>query len=212
MNRIQRISVPMFLEVNSEGKTSCCETSWIKSNLIQHCWKSEVIKTKFEVKYIYIYKTVIIDYTGNYILRFIIRFQKSSTFGNLHVEKPGNWFAIAKNVQRTPEEEKNLSKTACSFTSNVTLRLVFSVSAGENQLPGFSACRISVPNGFCYTNESLLTWCIVPVKRKKMLNFLLWTIKIKYFLFFRYVKDRDLRLHQKRSFPTLTLLSVLPFL
>ena len=178
MNRIQRISVPMFLEVNSEGKTSCCETSWIKSNLIQHCWKSEVIKTKFQVKYIYIYKTVRIDDTGNCILRFIFRFQKSSTFGNPHVEKPGNWFAIAKNVQRTPEEEKNLSKTACIFTSNVTLRLAISVSAGENQPPGFSACRISLPNGFSYTNESLLTWCIVPVKRKKCWTFCCGLLKL----------------------------------
>ena len=178
MNRIQRISVPMFLEVNSEGKTSCCETSWIKSNLIQHCWKSEVIKTKFEVTYVSIYKTVIIDYTGNCILRFIFRFQKSSTFGNPHVEKPGNWFAIAKNVQRTPEEEKNLSKTAYIFTSNVTLRLAISVSAGENQPPGFSACRISLPNGFSYTNESLLTWCIVPVKRKKCWTFCCGLLKL----------------------------------
>ena len=178
MNRIQRISVPMFLEVNSEGKTSCCETSWIKSNLIQHCWKSEVVKTKFEVTYVSIYKTVTIDYTGNCILRFIFRFQKSSTFGNPHVEKPGNWFAIAKNVQRTPEEEKNLSKTACIFTSNVTLRLAISVSAGENQPPGFSACRISLPNGFSYTNESLLTWCIVPVKRKKCWTFCCGLLKL----------------------------------
>ena len=46
-------------------------------------------------------------------LKFIFTFKKyisikkSSTFANLLMEKPGNWFAIAKMWEKAPEEEKN---------------------------------------------------------------------------------------------------------
>ena len=50
------------------------------------------------------------------------------------------------------------------------------------------------------------------LKIKKILNFLL-TTKIRYLLFFRYVKiSQSILLHKKRTYPTLTSCSVLPFL
>ena len=65
------------------------------------------------------------------------------------MEKPGNWFAIAK-IWKETSEEKKIKKTACIFTYDFTLGQ-FSVSAGANQAPGFSVHRASTPNGLFQT-------------------------------------------------------------
>ena len=63
------------------------------------------------------------------------------------MEKPGNWFAIAKMPEKHLKEKEILSKATCIFTQKVTLQLEFSFFAGADQPLGFFGCAISAPNG-----------------------------------------------------------------
>ena len=106
-------------------------------------------------------------------LRNIFSFTKSSTFGNLLMEKPGNLFAAVKVRKKHPKEKK-IKKRVCIFTQKFTLGK-FSVPASANQPPGFSVRGTSTPNGLFQTIKMLLgytkglhqTWCIAPFKIRK---------------------------------------------
>ena len=47
------------------------------------------------------------------------------------MEKPGNWFAIAKMFKKIPEEERNFHERTCIFTK-ISIWDSFSVSAYAN--------------------------------------------------------------------------------
>ena len=52
----------------------------------------------------------------NINLKNIFTLKNPSTFDNQLIQKPGNWFAVAKKVRITPDKEGNFKKSTCSFT------------------------------------------------------------------------------------------------
>ena len=79
---------------------------------------------------------------------YIYTLKKSSTFANLLMEKPGNWFAIAKMWEKHLKKKEILRKGPASL-----LRLysgtVFSFCLCG---PGFSISGTSTPNGLNSNN------------------------------------------------------------
>ena len=92
--------------------------------LTHHCWTSKAITTKFYVTW----KNILNRNSCLYLHLYL--HLKNSTFGNLLMKKPGNWFAIVKICEKHPSEKEILSKATRIFTYNVTLQLQFLVSAG----------------------------------------------------------------------------------
>ena len=105
---------------------------------------------------------------------------KSSTFADLLMEKPGNWFAIPKMWEKRLKKNEIWRKGPASL-----LRLycgtVFSFCLCK---PGFSISGTSIPNGWNPNNQwvkkinGLLqmvpltkAWCTVPFKNRKSWNF-----------------------------------------
>ena len=78
---------------------------------------------------------------------YLINLKKSSTFANLLMEKPGNWFAIAKMWEKHLKKEilRNEPSSLLIFYSGT----VFSFCLCR---PGFSLNGTSTPNGLNLNN------------------------------------------------------------
>ena len=109
------------------------------------------------------------------------------------MKKPGSWFAPIKMWKKKPKEKKK--KRISNFTQKFTLGQ-FSVPAGANQHPGFFIRGTLTPNGlfeafkismgYSKSLDKLKYGALFHLKCENLELFL--TIKISYFLFFRYVK------------------------
>ena len=134
------------------------------------------------------------------------------------MEKPGNWFAIIKMWKKHPKE-KEIKKIICVFTQKFTLGQC-SVPAWGNQPPGFSIRGTSTLNGLFQTIKILMSY----TKRLHQLKHgVLFHLKLKSLELFNYYlllvisdsssiwKFRNLPLHKRRTYLTLTSFSILPF-
>ena len=79
---------------------------------------------------------------------YVYRLKKSSTFANLLMEKPGNWFAIAKMREKHPQKKDILRKGPASLLRFYS-GTVFSFCLCR---PGLSISGTSTPNGLNSNN------------------------------------------------------------
>ena len=81
--------------------SSYFETQSVELIQNRHCRTCEAIKVSIKIythifKWIIVYTLFILSFINRLHLKIIFTLKNSSSFANLLMEKPGNWFAIAK--------------------------------------------------------------------------------------------------------------------
>ena len=123
----------------------------------------------------YIYENCL--YSHLYLqLKNIFTFKKSSTFPNLLIKKPGNWFATVK-MWKKHRKEKKIKKRICDFTYKFTLGQ-FSVPTCANQPLGFSVRRTSTLNGLFQTIKMLMGYTIYQLKHSVLFHLKFENLKL----------------------------------
>ena len=78
-----------------------------------------------------------------YIYIYIYTLKISSTLAKLPMEKPGNCFAITKNMRKASGEERNIKEKTCIFSEDFPLGW-FSDSACANLVSRYAEHRLQM--------------------------------------------------------------------